>query len=388
MKKVTKSLAILLAAAIAMPTAICAQDIYDDLYYSPSKAAKQKKQQKKQQTYNYTDVADYPSADSYTASSARPLNVDVDTYNRRNSPSQTQSASGMGDDDFAYTRRIQRYHNPDVVEASGDTALMEYYYNTPSQQDVNVYVINSVDPYPYYNFNAWSPFYNPYRYYSWGPSWSFGWGYDPWFDISWGWGNPWYPGWGPSWSWGPSWGWHPGHHHPWHPGHNPGIYPPVRPGHGWASNSVGAQHPHRPTYTGNSNRRPAYGTQGGNRYPSTTTRPGNSGRPSSNWGWSSYDRRGSNSNGSGVRPGSPSNNNNGNVTRPSNNGYRGNQGYRGSSSQPSRSSGSGYNGGSSSPSRGSGSYRGGSSYRSSGGGSYHGGSASSYRGGGGGRGRR
>ncbi len=58
-------------------------------------------------------------------------------------------------------------------------------YNTPSQQDVNIYVINSIDPYPY-SFNAWNPFYNPYRY-TWGPSWSFGWGYDPWFDISWGW---------------------------------------------------------------------------------------------------------------------------------------------------------------------------------------------------------
>ena len=92
MKKVITALTVLLGFASAMPTALCAQDPYDDLYYSPSKAAKQKKEQEKKlkeaieaQTYNYTTVptADYPAADTYSAGSSKPLNVDVDAYNRR-----------------------------------------------------------------------------------------------------------------------------------------------------------------------------------------------------------------------------------------------------------------------------------------------------------------
>ena len=195
MKKVITALTVLLGFASAMPTALCAQDPYDDLYYSPSKAAKQKKEQEKKlkeaieaQTYNYTTVptADYPAADTYSAGSSKPLNVDVDAYNRRYASTTAAAADTAMQEEFAYTRRIERYHNPDVVTASGDTDLIEYYYNTPDRTDVNIYIVNQ-DPWAWNT--PWS-YYNPYY---WGPRWSFGWGYNPWFDYGWGWGCGWHP---------------------------------------------------------------------------------------------------------------------------------------------------------------------------------------------------
>ena len=209
MKKVITALTVLLGFASAMPTALCAQDPYDDLYYSPSKAAKQKKEQEKKlkeaieaQTYNYTTVptADYPAADTYSAGSSKPLNVDVDAYNRRYASTTAAAADTAMQEEFAYTRRIERYHNPDVVTASGDTDLIEYYYNTPDRTDVNIYIVNQ-DPWAWNT--PWS-YYNPYY---WGPRWSFGWGYNPWFDYGWGWGCGWHDPWHyPAFGWGPSWG--------------------------------------------------------------------------------------------------------------------------------------------------------------------------------------
>ncbi len=344
MKKITSTLTILLAAALAAPVTAVAQDFYDDLYYSPSKAAEQKKKEEEARRAAAIAAArtpEYNAADTYTAGAAMPLNVDVDAYNRRSGDaSASQNASALPEDEFSYTRRIERYHNPDVVVASGDTTLMEYYYNTPSEQDINVYVINTVDPFDYaWGGPGWS-FYNPYRYYGyWRPGWSFGWGFDPWFDISWGWGSPWY---GPAWGWGWNWGWTSG----WHPG--PGIpgggpHPGLRPpgmNHCWASNSPGASRPHRPNSAA-SNRGP-----GNTAWNPSATRPGNMGRPSAG---SSFGRPGSQQPGVSSRPGSPASVSN-NQARPSNNNRRGssstnyhnsnsNNTYRNTSS-PSRNSGS------------------------------------------------
>lgn len=203
MKKVTRIFSILLAFAClaATSTAAFAQDYDDDLYYSPSKAkkeeAKRKKeaaarQQQQQQSnirYQYAGQADYAGSDAYTVSSSRPLTVDVDTYNRRGSytPDNTASASGeLGGGEFENTRRIERFHNSDVVTQTGDTTLMQYYYSQPQAQNINVYVVNS-DPWDNWAYRpAWR-----WRFGS--PYWSFGWGYDPWFDWTWGYD----PFWGP-----------------------------------------------------------------------------------------------------------------------------------------------------------------------------------------------
>ncbi len=373
MKKITRTISLLLAAALAMPIAMYAQDPYDDLYYSPSKAKKEKEEALRKAAAEAAKYNSYPSADSYTSGSVNPLQVDVDTYNRRTSSATTAEQSSKYEDGFSYTRRIEKYHNADIVSESGDTTLMEYYYNTPSQQDINVYVINSIDPYDFaWRYSSW-PYYNSWRYgyYNyWGPRWSFSWGIDPWFNYSWGWCNPWYdpwysPGFGWSWTWHP--GWHPGYHPG--PGHGPGV----GPGHngGWASNSPGASRPHRPGYSTGSTTSRYPGTSNNWNYSGNNNRPGNMGRPSNN----NSDRPGNSGYSNNTRPSAPSNNNNNNSSGSSNNSRRGSSSssYNSNSSSNSHYSTPSFNRGSSNnSSRGSG---------MSGGGSYRGG-------GGGGRGRR
>ncbi len=333
MKKITRTLAILIAAAMASAS-VSAQNPYDDLYYSPSKAAKEKKEKeellrRQQAAARSYSTADYAGADAYTAGSAMPLQIDVDAYNRRSGDPYTGATDSLAAQaDYNYTRRLERFHNPEVVTSTGDTELIEQYYSSSAAApEVNIYVIDN-DP---FNWNrpawAWGPsVYYPWRYSYWGPSWSFGWGYDPWFDFSWG--SPWY---GPSWGWG--WGWtspgwapRPPHHHPgWAPGHGPS--------HGWAVNSPGASRPHRPSAgaSSTSSRRPSYGNWN---YPSSA-RPGNMGTTGNRRPSTSSPAVSGNS-----RPSSPSQ---GSSARPSNNSRRGsgtnsnsNSNYRNPS--PSRNS--------------------------------------------------
>lgn len=303
MKKIIRTLSLMLTLS-ALPAAAIAAGVDDDLYYSPKKAAKAEKERVQASIAQQEGIDYHYSTDNISVGSSMPIQVDVDTYNRRGGSTTTvTTGTSLPEDEFSYTRRIERYHNPDIVSESGDTTLMDMYYSTPSQQDINVYVINNIDVDPWYN--AWSapawtyswPYYSPY-YYSY-PRWSFSWGLNPWFDISWGWGPSygwgpswsWGPAWGPSWNWGPSWGWHPGHgHYPGHhPGHNPGHYPGS-----WASTSPGAYRPHRPagTSTISNGNRPghsgsAISTGRPTTRPSANTgtgnnRPGNTQRPSTN----------------------------------------------------------------------------------------------------------
>jgi len=229
MKKVTSIFSLLCAAAwiLSAPVYSVAQDYDDDLYYSPSKAAEKKKKedarraaqraQLQQEIDYYLDNS--KSTDNYSAGSSRPLEMDVDAYNRRGGSESAVAADGPETPDFANPRRIERFHNPDVVVNTGDTALMQYYYSAPEAQDINVYVVNSID---YPSSWGWNYGYPSWRWRFGRPYWSLSWGYDPWFDFGWGYD----PYWGPSWAWGPSWGWNwgwswPGH---WHPGHlNPGL---------------------------------------------------------------------------------------------------------------------------------------------------------------------
>ena len=178
----------------ALPVVAVAQDYYydDDIYYDAS--SKKKEQTKKQpQTsqkknnssgtyYNYSTgtrptsdaparVADYPAADTYTPG-AGSSSVDVDTYNRRGQFLVPDSVVGEkeGGSDFAYTQRIERFHNPEIVSGSDDADLQDAYYYTTSQPqtNINVYVVDD----PWY---AWSPSWtwrygNPWRWSVWGPS--------------------------------------------------------------------------------------------------------------------------------------------------------------------------------------------------------------------------
>lgn len=333
-----------------------AQDYYyeDDIYYDPGKAKKkeQKVQPKKQttpgRTYTFSSqpVADYPAADSYTLP-ASSLNVDVDTYNRRGQFLVPDSVKGdkPQEGDFAYTQRIERFHNPSVVSGSTDRDLQEVYaYAMQQPQNVNIYVIDN-DPWDYWGpgWSTWNWRYrNPWYWSAWGPSWS--WGYDPYW--SWSWGPSWSWSWGPAWSWGPSWGYpgyYPGPSHAWRPSTPSGSYRPhpsvgtgayrpgsTRPsGSGSVTNRPGNMGRGRYGVTTNSATSPSYNstvtpsnnTRPGGYRPSarpgssdnSSSRPGNMGR-----GRSSYDNSNYNS---GYR--SPSNNNAGSFSRPGNSGSRG-----------------------------------------------------------------
>lgn len=296
MKKITRFLPFVMAATALLASAwpMHAQDYDDDLYYSPSKARKQKEERIKQQaaehaaqlnSYNYTTVVPQGNQ-TYTVQSNMPLQVDVDTYNRRGGSydyGDTYGTYAPQTDDFANTRRIERFHNSEVVEQTGDTELMQYYYSQPQNTNINITVVNDIDPWdstwawdmgtswwrwrygrPYWSY-GWG--YNPY-YYSWG------WGYDPFWSPawSWGWGPSW--SWSPAWNWGPSWGWGhawlPPHHNNWNNNWN------------WGSNRPGAHRPHQPAYgngTAGSSRPHSPSYAGSATTPSGSTRPGNMGRP-------------------------------------------------------------------------------------------------------------
>lgn len=121
MKKITLALSLILTLAAGIVPA-AAQDFDDDLYYSPSKAAKEQKKQAEeiqrrrdeairqatqQQTASFYN--DYESADKYATNANRPLNIDVDAYNRRDGSSTAAVANTANEStDFNYTRRIER----------------------------------------------------------------------------------------------------------------------------------------------------------------------------------------------------------------------------------------------------------------------------------------
>ena len=180
-----------------------AQGYYDDdIYYNPKeeKVVKQQKKQQKPVSYYHLDSkrggGDYQPADYY-APTDNPLVIDVDEYNRRGQFLVPDSvvADSSKVNEFEYTRRIEQFHNPNIITGSNDSDLQEYYYTAQQQPvDINVYVID----------NPWSWRYsNPWYWNGWGPSWSLSWNWgwnswywDPYYSWSWGWG----PAWGPAWS--------------------------------------------------------------------------------------------------------------------------------------------------------------------------------------------
>ena len=191
-----------------------AQNFEDDIYYDGSSQEKTKTVTKKAPTTS--------GYSGYMTTQVTPLSGvvngrDVDEYNRRTDGYYDESDTTYLDgEDFANTRRIERFHNPDIVIRSNDPDLIEYYFdNTPT---VNLIVGSGYGVAPYW---GWS-----YRY------------YDPWYSINWGWHYPWrYGGWYDWYGWGywgwsrpwiySNWGWH--NHWAWN-NHWGGWN---RPGRGW-----------------------------------------------------------------------------------------------------------------------------------------------------------
>ncbi|MDE5845232.1 MAG: hypothetical protein K2H44_07600 [Muribaculaceae bacterium] len=308
MLKLKHALSFAFVVGLTCSTAM-AQDYYDDdIYYNPAKVKTEKVEQKKttKSTKKYnSNVAIYQPSDSFVFNSGSTRNIDE--YNRRNQTAAGQHSSNDQVEDFAYTRQIERFYNPEVVSSSKDADLQEYYYYSQTekpQTTVNIYL----EP----NYRWWSPSW----YYGWNNpwSWNWGWGYDPWLD-------PWYagPSWSWNWGWGPSWSWNWGWGPSWNWGWGPAWYPSYRPSWGWAHTpvyrpSVGAMGTHRPamstryssstrrpsqTVSGTTNRRPTNSSTslsgqrpGANRNQSTTNYNTN------NSSWSSGQRGGSYNSGS------------------------------------------------------------------------------------------
>ncbi|WP_290382300.1 hypothetical protein [Paramuribaculum intestinale] len=190
MANITKSLLAALIAAAPLACASAQVNFDDDIYFNPSKdkdknieAAKKLKKQQQQRQANAVilyPVEEYPAADTYEAEGTSDRSVDE--YNRRGvfgkskTPSDTITMSAKEYEQFANTRRIERYYNPAIVTASGDDDLEQLYYAEPAE--VNIY-LNT----PGYCYGG----------YPWGGYWN-GW-YSPWYGP--GWHSPWY---GPSWA--------------------------------------------------------------------------------------------------------------------------------------------------------------------------------------------
>ena len=133
----------LMSAVAVMAGAVSAQSYYDDdIYYDASKAPKQAPKPKQTRVYNGGNtviVANYPSADSYAGTVNGTRSISVDDYNRRGIFATDSLSSDTTATDFAYTRRIEQFYNPDVINATGDEELAQIYYMQPDQ--VNIYAL-------------------------------------------------------------------------------------------------------------------------------------------------------------------------------------------------------------------------------------------------------
>lgn len=177
-----------------------AQDYEDDIYFdgtSENKTTKVKVVTKRQPVANdyYADLST-----TVTPISGVVNGRDVDEYNRRVEPLYENDTTYLDGETFANTRRLERFHNPDIVIRSNDPDLIEYYFD--STPTINLIVGTDWSYGPYWGWG--------YRYYDPWYSWNWGWGWhSPWYYSSW-WGG-WYGGWYRPWHYG--WGWN--HHHYW-----------------------------------------------------------------------------------------------------------------------------------------------------------------------------
>lgn len=173
----------------------------DDIYYDASKTKKQEKVK--------TAVAEKPieiEESGYQVYDNDPR--DVDEYNRRNlfSGQDTTVVSETGENAnvFAYTERLERFDNPEIVKGSDDEELKELYY----ANDVNIYIGT---PSPYVSISVFDPWYSPWTSWTWGYPYGY---WNAWYDpYYYGWHRPYY------WEWGWSYPYHPWHYYPHYPHH-------------------------------------------------------------------------------------------------------------------------------------------------------------------------
>ncbi len=234
-----------LLGSVVLGSAVSFAQDWDDIYYDTGAKNKSKDTEKKaaitiKKSSGTTSTAarnPYFTVDTQkqtkSATSTSPQIVngrDVDEYNRRYTDEQEAyyaeeaAAYAAGDsaniEDFAYTDRLVKFHNPELVDSSEDAELIELYYD--NRPTVNLIVGTSFgsyyDPFYWGGYRPYRSWYRPYGY-GWYDSWYTGW-YDPWYDPYYSWGYGWYGGWHNPWhyTWGcgyPHYGWHGpswGHH--------------------------------------------------------------------------------------------------------------------------------------------------------------------------------
>lgn len=129
---------------------------YDDIYYNPRKA-------------NETRITTSNEETVVISNNVR----DVDTYNRQAPANRPNQTSNVEQDDFEYTKRITRFHNPEAVTINNPEYV--YIYNdTPSEPNptINIRVTQRWNPWDYSYF---TPYYYPSYHWSWDSN--YGWGY-------------------------------------------------------------------------------------------------------------------------------------------------------------------------------------------------------------------
>ena len=139
---------------IAFSMSMLAQ--YDDIYYNPRKA-------------NETRITTSNEETVVISNNVR----DVDTYNRQAPANRPNQTSNVEQDDFEYTKRITRFHNPEAVTINNPEYV--YIYNdTPSEPNptINIRVTQRWNPWDYSYF---TPYYYPSYHWSWDSN--YGWGY-------------------------------------------------------------------------------------------------------------------------------------------------------------------------------------------------------------------
>lgn len=139
---------------IAFSMSMLAQ--YDDIYYNPRKA-------------NETRITTSNEETVVISNNVR----DVDTYNRQAPANRPNQTSNVEQDDFEYTKRITRFHNPEAVTINNPEYV--YIYNdTPSEPNptINIRVTQRWNPWDYSYFTR---YYYPSYHWSWGSN--YGWGY-------------------------------------------------------------------------------------------------------------------------------------------------------------------------------------------------------------------
>lgn len=201
----------LFALAFTVPFLVSAQN-WDDVYGSSSSGTNQTTQKRATQSNakvaknKVAVVTDDGNFQIKTVGNVN-TNIDVDAYNRRytstdvgeqpNDTVDNYADSQYADDadDYQYTDRIVKYHNPqNSVTVSSDN-------------DINVYVLDD-------NYNDY------YASRDWNSNVNFGWGnaFYPWYSTRYGWYSSWYDPWSYSGWYG--WGW-PYYGGGWYVGYSP-----------------------------------------------------------------------------------------------------------------------------------------------------------------------